>query len=147
MPQVEGLRSPYDRKAGGVHHLGRMIDKIRLKAAGRLPEDYHANYGLPVGMDGHLCGFLNVEFNDIEARVLEGGTDDEIVDWIFSRGLRPTKMQIRIWNECSRKFGWNDALSKYIQTWKTESGLGDRAIFTSFDLIEAQEGREPKSVR
>jgi hypothetical protein len=37
MPAVEGLRSPYDKTAGGLHHRGRMIDKIRLRQAGRLP--------------------------------------------------------------------------------------------------------------
>ncbi|HUG09568.1 MAG TPA: DUF5069 domain-containing protein [Opitutaceae bacterium] len=141
MPLVDGFRSPYDKKAGGLHHLGRMIDKIRLMQAGRLPQDFHANYGLSVGLDGHLCGFLNVPFKDLETRVAEGGTDDEIVEWIFSRGLRPNKMQARVWNECSRKFGWNDALAKYIQKWKVEGGFGDRPECTSFDLIELQEGR------
>ena len=141
MPQVEGFRSPYDKKAGGLHHLGRMIDKIRLKHAGRLPERYHPNYGLAVGLDGHLCGFLNVPFEDIEARVIEGGTDDEIVEWIFSRGLRPNKIQARFWNECSRKFGWNDALVRYIQRWKEEDGVTDAPECTSFDLIDLYEGR------
>lgn len=138
---VEGFRSPYDKKAGGLHHLGRMIDKIRLKAAGKLPDEYHPNYGLPVGLDGQLCGFLNVEFKDIEARVLEGGTDDGIVEWIFSRGLRPNKTQARVWNECSRKFGWNDAISKYLQKLKETEGYGDSPICTSFDVIELREGR------
>jgi gluconokinase len=141
MPTVDGFRSPYDKKAGGLHHLGRMIDKIRLMQSGQLPEDFRANYGLSVGLDGHLCGFLNVPFKEIEARVAEGGSDDEIVEWIFSRGLRPNKMQARIWNECSRKFGWSDALSKYIQRWQVEGGFGDRPECTSFDLIELQEGR------
>ncbi|HEY5550254.1 MAG TPA: DUF5069 domain-containing protein [Opitutaceae bacterium] len=141
MSQVEGFRSPYDKKAGGLHHLGRMIDKIRLMQAGRLPSDYHANYGLSVGLDGHLCGFLNVTFKEIETRVADGGTDDEIVEWIFLRGLRPNKMQARVWNECSRKFGWNDAISKYVQKWKIEEGFGDSPACTSFDLIELQEGR------
>jgi hypothetical protein len=80
MPRVEGLRSPYDKTLGGLHHLGRMIDKIRLKQAGRLPEDFHRNYGLSVGLDGSLCGFLNVKFEEIDARVAQGGTDEEMVE-------------------------------------------------------------------
>jgi len=138
---VEGFRSPYDKKAGGLHHLGRMIDKIRLMAAGKLPEEYHPNYGLSVGLDGHLCGFLNVDFKDVEARVHEGGSDDEIVEWIFSRGLRPNKMQARVWNECSRKFGWNDAISRYLQRLKEAEGLADSPACTSFEVIELREGR------
>ena len=141
MPRVEGFRSPYDRKAGGLHHMGRMMDKIRLMQAGRLPERYHPNYGLGAGLDGQLCGFLGVPFKDIEARVLEGGTDDEIVEWIFSHGLRPNKVQTRIWNECSRKFGWNDAISGYIRRWKEEDGVTDVPECTSFDLIDLYEER------
>ena len=118
-----------------------MIDKIRLKHAGKLPERYFPNYGLAVGLDGHLCGFLNVPFADIEARVIEGGTDDEIVEWIFSRGLRPNKIQARVWNECSRKFGWNDAIAKYLARWKVEDGFSDAPECTSFDLIDLYEGR------
>jgi gluconokinase len=33
---VTGLRSPHD-KTGGIVYFGRMIDKIRLHAEGRLP--------------------------------------------------------------------------------------------------------------
>src|SRR5471032_923577 len=105
MPRVEGLRSPTDRTAGGLHHLGRMLDKIRLRAAGRLPEDFLRNYGLSVGLDGQLCGFLNVEFTAVEARVRAGGTDADLVEWIFARGLRPNRMQAQVWNEHSRKLG------------------------------------------
>ena len=69
MPAVEGLRSPYDKTAGGLHHLGRMLDKMRLKPAGKLPSDFVRNYGLTFGLDGILCGFLNVKFEEIEVRV------------------------------------------------------------------------------
>ena len=77
MPRVEGLRSPYDKTLAGLHHLGRMLDKIRLRQASRLPPDFHRNYGLSVGLDGQLCGFLNVPFEEIVARVQAGGTDEE----------------------------------------------------------------------
>lgn len=65
MPRVAGLRSPYDKSVGGLHHLGRMLDKIRLKQAGNLPDDFHRNYGLSIGLDGQLCGFLDVKFADV----------------------------------------------------------------------------------
>jgi hypothetical protein len=147
MPRVENFRSPYDKTVGGLHHLGRMLDKIRLKQAGRLPEEYHRNYGLSVGLDGHLCGFLKVKFEDVEARVKEGGTDTEIAEWIFVRGFRPNRMQAHIWNECSRKFGWNDRVSGYLQKIKQEAGLEHHPACTSFDMIELNEGREPPAIR
>ena len=147
MPRVESFRTPYDKTVGGLHHLGRMLDKIRLSQSGKLPEEYHRNYGLSVGLDGHLCGFLNVKFEDIEARVKEGGTDAEIAEWIFARGLRPNRMQTTVWNECSRKFGWNDRVSGYLQKIKQEAGLENHPACTSFDLIEVNEEREPPAMK
>ena len=143
MPRVEGFRSPYDKTVGGLHHLGRMLDKIRLRQAGKLPEEYHRNYGLSVGLDGHLCGFLNVKFEDIEARVKEGGTDAEVAEWVLARGLRPNRTQVMVWNEHSRKLGWNDRISPYLRKLKEQGGLAEHPACTSFDLIEVSEEREP----
>jgi hypothetical protein len=147
MPAVPGLRSPYDKSVGGLHHLGRMLDKIRLRQAGRLPEDFHRNYGLSVGLDGQLCGFLNVAFADIEARVREGGTDEEIAEWIFARGLRPNRTQAMVWNEHSRKLGWNDRIGTYLRQLKAEAGMSHVSANTSFDLIELSEERTPPPPR
>ena len=147
MPRVENLRSPYDKTVGGLHHLGRMLDKIRLMQGGQLPEDFHRNYGLSIGLDGHLCGFLNVKFADLELRMKEGGTDAEIAEWIFARGLRPNRMQAQVWNECSRKFGWNDRVTAYLQAIKEEKGLNTSPHCTSFDLIELTEEREPPPIK
>ena len=139
---IEGLRSPYDQGAGGLHHLGRMLDKMRLRAAGRLPPDFQRNYGLSFGLDGQLCGFLGVKFEDVEARVLQGGTDAEIAEWIFSRGLRPNSQQTRVWNEYSRKLGWQDRGTAFVGKIRREAGLTQRPdIQTIFDGIEALEGR------
>ena len=144
MPKHESLRSPYDKKTGGVHHLGRLLDKIRLRQAGRLPEDLRENYGLSMGLDGQLCGFLAVEFKDVEARIAQGGTDEEIAEWIFARGLRPNKMQARIWNEHSRKLGWNDFVTNYLAKLKAAAGFGHRTdIVTSLDAIVVDEGHAP----
>jgi len=144
MPCVEGIRSPYDKTAGGLHHLGRMLDKMRLQQAGKLPEDFQRNYGLSFGLDGQLCGFLTVKFEEIEARVAQGGTDAEIAEWIFARGLRPTRQQAHVWNEYIRKLGWNDRGTAIITKVKDQEGLTARTdIQTIFDGIEALEGRLP----
>jgi PAS domain S-box-containing protein len=145
--KVEGLRSPY-QKLCGLYHLPRMLDKIRLHQAGRLPAEYHPNFGLTVGLDGHLCGFLEVEFAAVYDRVRQGGSDDEVVEWCFQRGLRPTKMQIRLWNEFSRKFGWNDAAGKFVERVKREDGLEHRPdVVTAFDLIDLREGRDHRHAK
>ena len=44
MPNIPGLRSCYD-KVGRLIYFGRMLDKIRLHAAGQLPPDYVENLG------------------------------------------------------------------------------------------------------
>ena len=148
MPAVEGLRSPYDKNAGGLHHLGRMLDKMRLKLAGKLPADFERNYGLTFGLDGILCGFLGVKFEDIEARVKEGGTDAEIVEWVFSHGLRPNRTQTAVWNEYIRKLGWNDRGTAILIKAKAEGGYADRHdVLTIFDGIEVSEDRPPAAPR
>lgn len=148
MPSIENLRSPYDKNTGGLHHLGRMLDKMRLKQAGSLPEDFQRNYGLSFGLDGQLCGFLNVKFEDIEARVTQGGTDAEIAEWIFARGFRPTRPQALVWNEYIRKLGWNDRGAAVISKVKAENGLEHREdIQTIFAGIDVLEGREPPAMR
>jgi hypothetical protein len=147
MPRVEGLRSPYDKTLGGLHHLGRMLDKMRLKLAGRLPEDFHRNYGLSVGLDGQFCGFMNVKFEDVEAQVAAGRTQEEVAEWIFAHGLRPNRTQAMAWNEHSRKLGWNDRMSSFVAKVKAESGIGTPATSTVFELIELTEDREPPAMR
>ena len=41
---IPGLRSPFDQ-VGGIVYFGRMLDKIRLNAAGNLPEAWPAKGG------------------------------------------------------------------------------------------------------
>ena len=147
MPRVEGLRSPYDKTVGGVHHLGRMLDKIRLMQAGKLPEHFHRNYGLSIGLDGQLCGFLNVKFEDVAAKVQAGAAEADIAEWIFRTGLRPNRMQIHVWNEHSRKIGWNDRVSAYLAGVRQEPDWAHVTAVTSFDSIEQSEEREPPPMK
>ena len=135
------FRGPRER-VGGLCHLARLLDKIRLHQRGELPEEYHPNFGLRVGLDGHLCGFLGVDFDALCERVREGGTDEEIAEWCFARGLRPNKVQARVWNEFARKLGWNDHASRFVASVRQEEVFADRAdIVTAFDTIDLREGR------
>jgi Domain of unknown function (DUF5069) len=140
--KVENLRSPYD-KVRGLYNFGRMLDKIRLRAAGELPPDYVPNCGN--FNDGKTCAFLRINYDALVQRVSEGGTDEEIADWCFSQGRNPSDEEIEMWNEYMRKLGWRDQSSKRIQQRKIESGFADRDdIQTSFDYIELDEGRDPR---
>ena len=74
MPHVPGLRTPYAR-VGRLVYFGRMLDKIRLHAAGQLPiADYAENLGQ--GFDKRCCSFLRVAYEDLKTRTLSGNLDD-----------------------------------------------------------------------
>ena len=135
------FRGPRER-VGGLVHFGRLLDKIRLHHRGELPDEYRPNFGLSVGLDGHLCGFLAVTFDALSERVRAGGTDEEIAEWCFGQGLQPNKVQARVWNEFARKVGWNDRASQFVANTLREDGFGDRTgVVTSFDAMDLREGR------
>jgi Domain of unknown function (DUF5069) len=135
------LRSPSE-KIGGLFYFGRMLDKIRLHAKGELPSDYQANLGK--GFDEKCVTFLRVNYDQLVERVKMGGTDDEILQWCFSVGHRPSESDLYVWNEFMRKRGWNDEVSEMVERRKAEAGMADRSdIWTSFQFIDADEGRLP----
>jgi gluconokinase len=121
-----------------------MLDKIRLHAKGELPSDYHDNLG--IGFDEKCVKFLRVDYDRLVERVKQRGTDEEILDWCFTVGRKPTADDIYVWNEFMRKRGWNDEVSEIVERRKAEAGMIDRSdIQTSFQFIDADEGRPPKS--
>jgi gluconokinase len=132
-------RSAYD-KIGGMVYFARMLEKIRLKAAGRLSPDYHQNLG--VGFDGRCCRFLRVDYDALCHRVLQGGTDKEILEWCFEQGRRPNEEEILVWNLFMVKRGWRDDSTQELEEYKAASGLSHRTdLVTFFDYYEVDEGR------
>ena len=136
-------RSAYDL-TGGIVYFGRMLDKIRLHAADRLREDFHANLG--VGFDGRCSRFLGVSYEALRERVLAGGSDDEILAWCFANGWHPNDEQVLVWNKFMLKRGWRDeedGSTQELEAYKTASGLAHRTdIITFFDFYEVDEGRK-----
>jgi len=60
---IPGLRSPSDEVSGLVY-FGRMLDKIRLAAAGELPEGWQSMRGMQKGaFDCRCCTFLGIEYS------------------------------------------------------------------------------------
>ncbi len=149
MPERERFsvpRSAFDR-VGGVVYFARMVDKIRLHAAGRLHEDYLANLG--GAFDGRCCRFLGVTYEDLRQRVLagDGGTDEQVFAWCGGRGTRPNDEQVLVWNKFMLKRGWrdeDDGSTQELEAYKAASGLAHRAdLRTFFDYYEVDEGRLP----
>jgi Domain of unknown function (DUF5069) len=141
--QISVPRSAFDR-TGGIVYFARMLHKIRLNSAGALRADFHANLG--TGFDGRCCRFLGVEYAALRARVLKGGTDDEILAWCFVLGIRPNEEQVLIWNKFMLKRGWDDeddGSTQELERYKASSGLAHRTdLVTFFDYYEVDEGRK-----
>jgi len=135
-----GLRSPYYR-IGGLVFFGRMLDKIRLNGAGKLPEDYAKNVGK--GFDMRCAEHLGLPYETIVKRTLEGGTDEEILAWCRGNGAKRSELEVEMWNCFIMKRGWRDSASDIIKRRIAEDSLEGKPIETFFDLIDYDEGRDP----
>jgi gluconokinase len=144
MPSVPGLRSCYD-KVGRLVYFGRMLDKIRLHAAGRLPATYIPSLGDAqfYVLDGRCCRFLGVTYPDLRERTLAGGTDEEILAWAHARGTARSDEDCHMWNRFILKLGWRDERSAVVQQRVADTGLTGRPIETLVDQVEYDEGRDP----
>jgi hypothetical protein len=123
-------------------YFARMVDKIRLHARGELHEDYHKNLGATRAADGACCNFLRVHHRDLTERVLQGGTDEEILEWCFEKGRKPNEGDLFVWNGFASKIGFRDFASATLQEQKQKLGIADRGdIQTIPDLMDFEEGR------
>jgi carbohydrate kinase (thermoresistant glucokinase family) len=148
MPHVPGLRSPY-AQVGRLVFFGRMLDKIRLHAAGKLPAEYVANLGdaKPGMFDTRCCRFLGVRHADLTARTLQGGSDEEILAWAHAHGTPRTDEECETWNGFMMKRGWRDDAHARLRQRIAEYSLQSKPIQTFFDFLDYDEGRDPVAAR
>ena len=138
--RIDSPRSGYD-VVGGLVFFGRTLDKIRLHAEDNLPKDYNLGNGL----DRHVLSLVQVEFEKLVERTAKGGTDEEILEWCFATGHRPSEREVQLYNEFMRKRGWRDEISEWVREQKDEMGLSHRDdIQTCLDIHDADEGRPPR---
>ncbi len=140
---IPGLRSPHDQ-VNGLVHFGRMLDKIRLDAAGKLPEAWRAPRGTAMqnSFDGHCCRFLHLDYAALETETLKGDkTDEELLAWAYARGRQPTDYEIEVWNAFMTKRGWRDAVTHRVHARLAEIGLPPGTVETMFEFIDLDEGR------
>lgn len=132
--RVPGLRHSAE-EVGGLVFFGRMLDKMRLRAQGKLPPDYKTT-----GTDWRVCRFLRVEYEALLERALAGTTDEEALEWCFTHGRRPNEEEIFIFNAFLTKRGWRDNQTGELERMKRERGFAGRAdIQTFFDFHKADE--------
>jgi gluconokinase len=140
---IPGLRSPSDQ-IKGVVYFGRMLDKIRLAAAGKLPSDWEVARGLnmPTSFDSRCCRFLKIDYAALEKEILKGDkSDEQLLDWTFQHGRRPSDEEIEIWNAFMSKRGWRDAGTQRLNERLAEIGLPPGTVQTMFEFIDLDEGR------
>ena len=130
----------------GMMYFPRMLDKIRLRARDELHEDYHENLGAPRTLDSVCCNFLRVNYHDLRDRVLQGGSDEEILEWCFKTGRYLNDGDIFVWNAFASKLGWRDSSTALLEERKKKYGIADRTdILAIPDLIDFDEGRFPEA--
>jgi hypothetical protein len=144
MTTAQYPRSPKEQ-VDGLCHLGRLIDKVRMRNAG-LIQDY--NY-LTVGFDKYLLDKLEIKGEDFERRVLQGGMDAEIADWVKSNGKHLSEAEKAEWNNMVLTFGpkapmAQQAFDRNLAAIAKKRGVAVEQlehIKTWFELIEHDEGR------
>ena len=140
---IPGLRSPFDQ-VNGLVYFGRMLDKIRLAAAGKLPEGWQAARGTTMkgSFDWRCCQFLKIDYAALEAETLKGGKSDaELLEWTFQHGRQPDDQEIEVWNAFMTKRGWRDAGTQRLNERLAEIGLPPGTVQTMFEFIDLDEGR------
>ena len=145
---IPGLRSPFDQ-VKGIVYFGRMLDKIRLAAAGKLPEGWQAMRGTPTKgtFDSRCCQFLHIDYAALEAEALKGGSDEELLAWAFANGRQPSEEEIEMWNAFMTKRGWRDAGTQRLNERLAEIGLLPGTVQTMFEFIDLDEGRRQADQR
>jgi len=133
-------------KTRGVVYFARLVDKIRLQAAGKLPADYvtHLGFADTTSFDARFSRFWGLDYEAIKARTLKGGTAEEIFDGLFA-GRQPLNVeQVFVWNLFLLKRGWRDSGTPGVIAEKAAAGIHDRAdVQTYVDMHDIDEGRQP----
>ena len=130
---------------GGIAHLGRFIDKIRLRHAGQI-QDY--NY-ITVGFDKYLIDFLGIDATTFEQRVLAGGTDEYLLAWVRDNGRKPSDQEVAQWSQGLLAAGAKDEAARQrfherLEEIATKRGVSISSlpsVTTWADVIELDEGR------
>lgn len=130
---------------GGIAHLGRFIDKVRLRNVGQI-QDY--NY-ITVGFDKYLIDFLGIDAKSFEQRVLAGGGDEELLAWVKANGRNLSDEEIAAWSKNLLASGPKDDGARQRFQGRLEEVATKRGVPVSSlppvstwaDVIELDEGR------
>lgn len=144
MTTTQYPRSPKE-EVNGLCFLGRLIDKVKMRNAGMI-QDY--NY-LTAGFDKYLLDKLEINGEDFEKKVLEGGSEEDVANWVKANGKTLTEEEKAEWNNMVLTFGpkapmAQQAFDRNKAALAEKRGISVEALShhtTWFTLIEDDEGR------
>src|SRR5256885_17047515 len=84
------------RETNGLIYFARMLDKIRLHAEGLLAPGYFVGVEDPTFVDARCTRFLCITYDELVDRTLKGGSYEEVLEWCFWRGRRPSDEEVEI---------------------------------------------------
>ena len=142
------LRSPRET-LGGYVILPRLIDKIRLKSRGELPENYLPNLLRPLApeigfypLDGRLLAFMEVDPSELEAAILRSSDDASVLDWIDSHERKRSESEKEEWRRSIEEAPVDETRTAHRKrTYPNLAHRPDIGELSPFDLIDLDEGR------
>ena len=74
--------------------------------------------------------------------VLQGGSNEQILEWCFEKGPRLNEGDLFVWNGFATKLGWRDPVTARLERRKKALGVADRSDIACIpDLIDFDEKR------
>ncbi len=142
------LRSPRE-SLGGFVILPRLIDKVRLRAKGLLPEEYHQNLLRPVDpqsglypLDGRFLAFTGLDPAALEAAILRLPDDQAVLSWVLERSIHRTIQEKNAWQESLETAPPDEKRTAHRRrTYPSLAHRPDIGALSPFDLIDLDEGR------
>ena len=141
------MKYPRSPKAllGGIAHLGRFIDKIRLRHEGKI-QDY--NY-ITVRFDKYLVDFLQIDPKAFEQRVLADGMDEDLLAWVKANSRKLSDQEIAQWSQGLLSSGPKDDAARQRFQGRLQDIAAKRGVLVSSlppvqawaDVIELDEER------
>ena len=96
---------------------------------------------MATSFDARCCRFLKVDYAALEAEARKGRSDEEMLEWAYRNGRKPSEEEIEIWNAFMVKRGWRDAGTQRLHERLAEIGLPPGTVETMFEFIDLDEGR------
>jgi len=138
------IRSPRET-LGGYVFLPRLIDKVRLHAQGKLPQEYIDNLLKPgLTLDGRFLAFTGLDAEELRQAIVVSKTDMEILAWVERHAKPHTEAEKRRWIAEIETYRPNAEWAKWRrEVYKEMAARIDPATLNLFDLIDMDEGRIP----